>query len=30
MTAELAARFFPESERSAPTRGGHIMHASTI
>jgi hypothetical protein len=28
--AELAARFFPESERSAPTRGGHIMHASTI
>jgi methyltransferase (TIGR00027 family) len=28
--AELAARFFPEAERSAPTRGGHIMHASTI
>jgi methyltransferase (TIGR00027 family) len=28
--AELAERFFPESERSAPTRGGHIMHASTI
>ena len=28
--AELAARFFPETERSAPTRGGHIMHASTI
>lgn len=27
---QLAARFFPESERSAPTRGGHIMHASTI
>lgn len=26
----IAARFFPESERSAPTRGGHIMHASTI
>jgi O-methyltransferase involved in polyketide biosynthesis len=28
--AELAARFFPETERSAPTRGGHIMHASTF
>jgi methyltransferase (TIGR00027 family) len=28
--AELAARFFPETERSTPTRGGHIMHASTI
>jgi methyltransferase (TIGR00027 family) len=28
--AELAARFFPETERPAPTRGGHIMHASTI
>jgi methyltransferase (TIGR00027 family) len=28
--AELAARFFPETERSAPTRGGHVMHASTI
>jgi methyltransferase (TIGR00027 family) len=28
--AELAARFFPEAERSAPTRGGHVMHASTI
>jgi methyltransferase (TIGR00027 family) len=28
--AELATRFFPEAERSAPTRGGHIMHASTI
>jgi methyltransferase (TIGR00027 family) len=27
---KIAARFFPESERSAPTRGGHIMHASTI
>jgi methyltransferase (TIGR00027 family) len=26
---ELAARFFPETERSAPTRGGHVMHAST-
>jgi methyltransferase (TIGR00027 family) len=28
--AELAARFFPEAERSAPTRGGHIIHASTF
>jgi methyltransferase (TIGR00027 family) len=28
--AELAARFYPETERSAPTRGGHIMHAATI
>jgi methyltransferase (TIGR00027 family) len=28
--AELAARFFPEAERSAPTRGGHVMHATTI
>ena len=27
---ELAERFYPEAERSAPTRGGHIMHASTI
>jgi methyltransferase (TIGR00027 family) len=26
----IAARFFPESERTAPTRGGHIMHASTL
>lgn len=26
----IAARFFPESERAAPTRGGHVMHASTI
>jgi methyltransferase (TIGR00027 family) len=26
----LAARFFPEAERAAPTRGGHIMHATTI
>jgi len=26
----LAARFFPEAERSAPTRGGHIMHAAAI
>jgi methyltransferase (TIGR00027 family) len=28
--AELATRFFPEAERSAPARGGHVMHASTI
>lgn len=28
--AELARRYFPEAERSAPTRGGHVMHASTI
>ncbi|MFL6792438.1 MAG: class I SAM-dependent methyltransferase [Bradyrhizobium sp.] len=26
----IAARFFPEAERSAPARGGHIMHASTL
>jgi len=26
----IAARFFPESERTAPTRGGHVMHASTV
>jgi methyltransferase (TIGR00027 family) len=26
----IAARFFPESEHTAPTRGGHVMHASTI
>lgn len=26
----IAARFFPEAERSAPAIGGHIMHASTI
>ena len=25
----LAARFFPEAERSAPARGGHIIHAAT-
>jgi O-methyltransferase involved in polyketide biosynthesis len=25
----IAARFFPESEHNAPTRGGQIMHAST-
>jgi methyltransferase (TIGR00027 family) len=28
--AELATRFFPEAERPAPARGGHVMHASTI
>ena len=27
---KIAARFFPESERAAPTRVGHVMHASTI
>ncbi|NOJ42364.1 class I SAM-dependent methyltransferase [Bradyrhizobium australiense] len=27
--AELADRFFPDAEQSAP-RGGHIMHASTL
>jgi methyltransferase (TIGR00027 family) len=27
---KIAARFYPESERAAPTRGGHIMRASTI
>jgi methyltransferase (TIGR00027 family) len=27
---KIAARFYPESERAAPTRGGHVMHASTI
>jgi hypothetical protein len=26
----IAARFFPESERTGPTRGGHVMHASTV
>jgi methyltransferase (TIGR00027 family) len=26
----LAARFFPEAERSATARGGHIMHAAVI
>jgi methyltransferase (TIGR00027 family) len=26
----LAARFFPEAERSAPARGGHIMHAAAV
>lgn len=26
----LAARFFPEAERSAPARGGHILHAATL
>jgi methyltransferase (TIGR00027 family) len=28
--AQLAARFFPEPERSAPARGGHVMHAATL
>ena len=28
--AAIAARFFPESEQSAPARGGHVMHASTF
>jgi len=27
--AEVATRFFPEAEQMAPTRGGHVMHAST-
>jgi methyltransferase (TIGR00027 family) len=27
---ELATRFFPEAARAAPTRGGHVMRASTI
>ena len=26
----LAVRFYPEAERSAPARGGHIMHAAAI
>jgi O-methyltransferase involved in polyketide biosynthesis len=26
----IAARFFPQAERSAPARGGHIMHTSTV
>jgi hypothetical protein len=26
----LAARFFPEAERSAPARGGHVIHAAAI
>jgi len=26
----IAVRFFPESERDAPGRGGHIVHASTV
>jgi methyltransferase (TIGR00027 family) len=25
----IVARFYPESERAGPTRGGHIMHGST-
>lgn len=28
--AQIAMRFFPQAEHSAPTRGGHVMHASTI
>ncbi len=28
--AQIMARFFPEAERTAPGRGGHVMHASTI
>jgi methyltransferase (TIGR00027 family) len=28
--AELADCFFPDAERSAPSRGGHVMHASTL
>jgi methyltransferase (TIGR00027 family) len=27
---EVAARFFPAAEHSAPGQGGHIMHAATI
>jgi methyltransferase (TIGR00027 family) len=27
---QLATRFFPEPERSAPARGGHVMHAATV
>ena len=27
--SEIAARYFPDAERAAPTRGGHLMHAST-
>ncbi|MGH6709167.1 MAG: class I SAM-dependent methyltransferase [Bradyrhizobium sp.] len=26
----IAVRFFPENEHNAPTRGGHIMHATTL
>ena len=26
----ISARFFPESERAGPARGGHIMYASTV
>jgi methyltransferase (TIGR00027 family) len=29
-SVQLAPRFFPEAERSAPARGGHIMHAATV
>jgi methyltransferase (TIGR00027 family) len=28
--AEIAKRFFPETEHTAASRGGHVMHASTI
>jgi methyltransferase (TIGR00027 family) len=28
--AQLASQFFPEAERSAPARGGHVMHAATV
>jgi len=27
---QIAAHFFPASEHAAPTRGGHVMHASTV
>jgi methyltransferase (TIGR00027 family) len=27
---QVAARFFPAAEHSAPGRGGHIMHAATV
>jgi methyltransferase (TIGR00027 family) len=26
----IAARFYPESERAGPARGGHVMHAATV
>jgi methyltransferase (TIGR00027 family) len=28
--ADIMTRFFPQTERTAPGRGGHVMHASTI
>jgi hypothetical protein len=28
--ADLADRFFPDAQRSAPARGGNIMHAATV